>query len=60
MENSFARNWKNEYNKYSRHAKFIQTMVENKNKNIDWDCFWSWYYHSNCSSEEALKNAKKT
>jgi hypothetical protein len=59
MTDSFARNWKNEYNKYARHSNFIHVMMDNKSKPIDWDCYWSWYHHSNCTPEEALKNSKK-
>lgn len=58
MTDNFIKNWKNEYNKYARYSSFIHTMMDNRNKSINWDCYWSWFYHSNCSSEEALKNSK--
>lgn len=56
---NFEKNYQNEFGKYTRHNDFLECMLKNKNvKNINWDTFWSWYYHSNINSQEALENSK--
>ena len=55
-EESYERNYKAEFAKYDRHEEFLTTMIQNKHLLlVDWDNFWSWYYHSDISAEEALK-----
>ena len=55
---TYEKNWEAEYKKYSRHQDFLATMIRFEEAPIDWDCFWSWYYHSNCTPKEALKRSK--
>lgn len=56
---NFEENYKRELGKYNRHDEFFQFMINNRHLlNIDWDNYWSCYYHSNISKEEALNNSK--
>lgn len=49
---------RDELKKYVRHMEFIETMEKYSDcENIDWNCYWSWFYHSNISADEALHNA---
>ncbi len=48
----------NELKKYVRHMEFIEVMEKHSHcENIDWVCYWSWFYHSNVSVDEALRNS---
>ena len=47
---NFTENYKRELGKY---------MVNNRHlSNVDWDNYWSWYYHSNLNEKEALEKSK--
>jgi len=59
MNSTFEKNYKNEFGKYDRHEAFLKYMIDNKHmSNVDWDAYWSWYYHSNIDEKEALENSK--
>ena len=49
---------KEELKKYVRHMDFIE-LVEKYGScdNIDFNCYWSWYYHSDITPEEAIKKS---
>ncbi len=56
---NFEKNYKNEFGRYNRHNAFLKYMIENRYiKNIDWDIYWSWYYHSNINEKEALEKSE--
>ena len=58
MNSTFEKNYKNENGKYDRHEDFLKYMIEKKHMlHVDWDEYWSWYYHSNIDEKEALKNS---
>lgn len=54
-EKNFAQN---ELKKYIRHIEFIKIMEKyNHSEKINWECYWSWFYNSNISADEALRNS---
>lgn len=40
-----------------RHYDFIEYADRNKHKEVDWDAYWSWYYHSDFTPQEAFNCA---
>ena len=50
-EDFFAR----ELKALNRHHEFIMFAKAKANSDIDWDCYWSWFYHSDCSCKEAFE-----
>ena len=55
-KDSFRREMKS----VNRHLDFIDFAEKKQNDNADWDCYWSWYYHSNCTPQEAFLDATDT
>ena len=51
---------KEELQKYVRHMNFINKMEKYGHcENINWNCFWSWFYQSNISADEAFQKSKE-
>ena len=49
---------KEELQKYVRHIEFIEQMEKYGGcDNIDFNCYWGWYYHSNITATEAIKKS---
>lgn len=49
-----------EKRKLQRHEDFIHVMELNKeDKRINWNCYWSWYFQSDCGAETALQKARR-
>lgn len=45
----------NEIADLQRHSEFLYTMSMGINANIDWDCYWAWYSHSDCDTADAIR-----
>lgn len=56
---NFEKNYKLEVGRYNRHENFVKYMLSKKDEtNVDWDIYWSYYYHSNLNEERAFEEAK--
>lgn len=45
-----------EFHTIIRHFDFIRFAEIKQKENINWDCYWSWYYHSDITPMEAYNN----
>lgn len=50
--------YKREAKKLERRKDFLDTCaLWSDVKDIDWNCYWSHFYHTDCTSKEAFNNS---